>query len=107
MAAQWMDTPVDELAEPNHGLNPSGLPKDWQIQVGAYSASIHARSQLQRVRRVLGPQLADAHPHTEPSKKNGRPIYRARFANLSENQAYQLCDELRDVSPGCLPISPR
>ena len=107
MAAHWLDTPADELAQPNNGLNLAGLPKDWQIQVGAYSASIHARSQLQRVRRVLGPQLADAQPHTEPAEKNGRQIYRARFANLSENQAHNLCDKLRDVSPGCLAISPQ
>ena len=107
MAAHWLDTPADELAQPNNGLNLAVLPKDWQIQVGAYSASIHARSQLQRVRRVLGPQLADAQPHTEPAEKNGRQIYRARFANLSENQAHNLCDKLRDVSPGCLAISPQ
>lgn len=107
MAAHWLDTPADELAQPNNGLNLAGLPKDWQIQVGAYSASIHARSQLQRVRRVLGPQLADAQPHTEPAEKNGRQIYRARFANLSENQAHNLCNKLRDVSPGCLAISPQ
>lgn len=107
IAAHWLDTPAHELAEPNNGLNLAGLPKDWKIQVGAYSASIHARSQLQRVRRVLGPQLADAQPHTEPAEKNGRPVYRARFANLSENQAYNLCNKLRDVSPGCLTISPQ
>ena len=107
LASYWLDTTADELAAPNNGLNLAGLPKDWQIQVGAYSASIHARSQLQRVRRVLGPQLADAQPHTEPAEKNGRPIYRARFANLSENQAHHLCDKLRDVSPGCLAISPQ
>lgn len=107
LAAHWLDASADELAAPNNGLNLAGLPKDWQIQVGAYSASIHARSQLQRVRRVLGPQLADAQPHTEPAEKNGRPIYRARFANLSENQAHNLCTKLRDVSPGCLTISPQ
>lgn len=106
IAAKWLEKPIDELAAPTQGLNLAGLPKDWQIQVGAYSASIHARSQLQRVRRVLGPQLSGAQAHTEPAERNGRQIYRARFANLSENQAYSLCEKLRDVSPGCLPISP-
>ena len=106
IASSWLDKPVAELAVPTRGLNLAGLPKDWKIQVGAYSASTHARSQLQRVRRVLGPQLADARPHTEPAEKNGRQIYRARFANLSENQAYSLCRKLRDLSPGCLTIAP-
>ena len=106
LASQWLDRPLAELAVPTQGLNLTGLPKDWKIQVGAFSASIHARSQLQRVRRVLGPHLADAQPHTEPAEKNGRPIYRARFANLSETQALDLCEKLRDVSPGCLPIGP-
>ena len=106
LAALWLDTPAEKLAQPNKGMDLAGLPKDWKIQVGAYSASNHARSQLQRVERVLGPQLGGAKPHTEPAEKNGRPIYRARFANLSENQALSLCDKLRDVSPGCMAISP-
>ena len=47
-----------------------------------------------------------AEESTETIEKNGKRIYRARFANLSEPQAFELCDKLRDVTPNCLAIGP-
>jgi D-alanyl-D-alanine carboxypeptidase len=102
-AAQWLDRPADALLSQ---AGETGDRQDWKIQVGAFSASNHARSQLQRVRRVLGTHLEMAEESTEPFEKNGKRIYRARFANLSEPQAFSLCDRLRDVTPNCLPIGP-
>lgn len=105
-AAAWLQLPPEVLAEPAQGLDIDTLPRNWKIQVGAFSASNHARSQLQRVRRMLGRDLEDAESRTEMIEKNGRPFYRARFANLSESEAYNLCRRLRDVTPSCLPIAP-
>ena len=105
-AAAWMQMPAEAVAEPTTGLDIATLPLDWKIQVGAFKASNHARSQLQRVRRMLGDELASAEPRTEMIEKNGRSVYRARFANLSESQAFNLCRRLRDVTPSCLPIAP-
>ena len=105
-AAQWLDTPATELAKPTQGLVLADLPRDWKIQVGAFSASIHAYSQLQRIRRVLGPQLENSQGSAEPIERNGKPMYRARFANLSEPQAFRLCRSLLEVTPSCLPIAP-
>jgi D-alanyl-D-alanine carboxypeptidase len=102
-AAQWLDRPAKILqAQSEDTDNRQG----WKIQVGAFAASTHAQSQLQRVRRVLGTHLEMAEESTEPFEKNGKRIYRARFANLSEPQAFELCDRLRDVTPNCLPIGP-
>ncbi|NCF78893.1 MAG: D-alanyl-D-alanine carboxypeptidase, partial [Alphaproteobacteria bacterium] len=53
-----------------------------------------------------GTHLDMAQDSTEPLEKNGKRIYRARFANLSEPQAFALCKRLRDVTPNCLPIGP-
>lgn len=104
MAAKWLMKPPEKLvlkSDPSsHGQ------RDWKIQVGAFVASNHAESQLKRVRRVLGNQLNEAEAHTESIERNGRRFYRARFANLSEPQAYALCDKLRNVTPNCLPIAP-
>ena len=102
-AAQWLDRPTKALLSQ---AGETGDRQDWKIQVGAFSASTHAQSQLQRVRRVLGTHLDMAQESTEPFEKNGKRIYRARFANLSEPQAFALCDRLRDVMPNCLPIGP-
>lgn len=102
-AADWLNTPP-ETARAQTGFD--SLQQDWKIQVGAFAASTHADSQLKRVRRVLGTHLDTAKESTEPIEKNGKRIYRARFANLSEPQAFALCDRLRDVTPNCLPIGP-
>lgn len=106
LAAGWLGTPIERLSTPTEGLVVADLPKDWKIQVGAFSASNHARSQLQRVRSLMARELANAEPLTEEFEKNGRPVYRARFANLSEPQAFELCHQLRNVTPSCLPIAP-
>ena len=105
-AAHWLGKPIEQLQNPNAGKSFADMSKDWKIQVGAFSASTHARSQLQRVRRLMGRDLLGAEMLTEPTEKDGRPIYRARFANLSEPQAFALCHRLRDVTPSCLPIAP-
>ena len=105
-AAIWLNKPVSHLQNPTKGLVLAELSKDWKIQVGAFSASNHAKSQLQRVRRLMGRDLLEAEMLTEPTEKDGRPVFRARFANLSEPQAFALCHRLREVTPSCLPIAP-
>lgn len=103
-ASAWLMKEPEKLvlkSDPNSLGN-----RDWKIQVGAFIASNHAESQLKRVQRVLGTQLHQAEAHTEQVERNGRRFYRARFANLSEPQAYALCDKLRNVTPNCVPIAP-
>lgn len=102
-AAAWLNRPASALTAKSGQTDST---QSWKIQVGAFAASNHALSQLQRVRRVLGTHLEMAEESTEPIEKNGKRIYRARFANLSEPQAFELCDKLRDVTPNCLPIGP-
>lgn len=103
LAAAWLNKPASALLAKSGQANEA---QSWKIQVGAFAASNHALSQLKRVRRVLGTHLEMAEESTEPIEKNGKRIYRARFANLSEPQAFELCDKLRDVTPNCLPIGP-
>tara|TARA_B100000963_G_scaffold65972_2_gene54215 strand:- start:682 stop:1833 length:1152 start_codon:yes stop_codon:yes gene_type:complete len=102
-AAGWLNRSTSAV---NKNLEQVDNAHSWKIQVGAFAASNHALSQLKRVRRVLGTHLEMAEERAEPVEKNGKRIYRARFANLSEPQAFELCDKLRDVTPNCLPIGP-
>ncbi len=103
-ASDWLMKPPEKLVLKSDPDSSGG--RDWEIQVGAFSASNHAESQIKRVQRVLGTQLSQAKAHTEKIERNGRRFYRARFANLSEPQAYALCDKLRNVTPNCMPIAP-
>ena len=102
-AAAWLNRPASSLTAKSGQADGT---QNWKIQVGAFAVSNHALSQLKRVRRVLGTHLEMAKESTEPIEKNGKRIYRARFANLSEPQAFELCDKLRDVTPNCLAIGP-
>lgn len=103
-ASKWLMKAPEKLVLKSDPNSVGSL--DWKIQVGAFVASNHAESQLKRVRRVLGGQLNHAEGHTEQIERNGRKFYRARFANLSEPQAYALCDKLRNITTNCLPIAP-
>ena len=103
-ASGWLMKPPEKLVLKSDLDSASG--RDWKIQVGAFVASNHAESQIKRVQRVLGTQLSQAKAHTEKIERNGKRFYRARFANLSEPQAYALCDKLRNVTPNCMPIAP-
>lgn len=82
------------------------LSRDWKIQVGAFRASRQATEHLKRVRRSLGTTLQTAEPQTQLVTANGRQIYRARFANLSEAEAFSICQKLARFKSGCLPIAP-
>ena len=104
LASKWLMKKPEKLVLKSDPTSVKS--RDWKIQVGAFAASNHAESQLKRVQRVLGTQLSQAKAHTEKIERNGRRFYRARFANLSEPQAYELCDKLRNVTPNCLPIAP-
>ncbi len=80
--------------------------RDWEIQVGAFRVSRLAIEHLNYVRRSLGNSLDKAAARTELVTTNGRQIYRARFANLSEAEAFNICRRLQNLRPGCLPIAP-
>lgn len=103
-ASGWLMKPLEKLVLKSDPTSAGS--RDWKIQVGAFVASNHAESQIKRVRRVLGTQLSQAEAHTEKIERNGKKFYRARFANLSEPQAYALCNKLRNVTPNCMPIAP-
>jgi len=103
-ASGWLMKPPEKLVLKSDPASAGN--RDWKIQVGAFVTSNHAESQIKRVRRVLGTQLSQAEAHTEKIERNGKKFYRARFANLSEPQAYALCNKLRNVTPNCMPIAP-
>lgn len=104
-ARSWLIPPSGNAVMARQRAKTTGL-RDWQIQVGAFNASRLARSHLQRVRRVVGENLQAAEGRTERIELGGQQIFRARFANLSESQAFSICQQLENIKPGCLPIKP-
>ena len=108
LAAAWGATP-EAVNKANRAAQAEEA-RAWQIQVGAYRIAASAQSRLKHVRNTTGGSLATAKPLTDKSERNGEAIYRARFANLSQAQAYNVCDMLRTAQAGrsapCVPIAP-
>jgi len=108
LAADWGATPK-AVNEVNRSARAEEA-RAWQIQVGAYRVAASAQSRLDHVRRTTGGTLAAAKAMTDKSERNGQAIYRARFANLSQAQAYNACQMLKSAQAKnrtpCVPIAP-
>ena len=80
--------------------------ESWKIQVGSFANANDAKRQLTQIKKVLGTRLEEAEAQTETLSFNGKKIYRARFAKLSQGQAATLCAQLTSMKTGCLLIAP-
>ncbi len=80
--------------------------ESWKIQVGSFAKANDAKRQLTQIKKVLGTRLEEAEAQTETVSLNGKKIYRARFAKLSQGQAAKLCAQLTSMKTGCLLIAP-
>ncbi|MEC7731631.1 MAG: SPOR domain-containing protein, partial [Pseudomonadota bacterium] len=80
--------------------------ESWKIQVGSFVKADDAKRQLTQIKKILGTRLDEAEAQTETVNLNGKKIYRARFAKLSQDQAVTLCAQLTRMKTGCLPIAP-
>ncbi len=76
-------------------------PSGWFIQIGAYNDEASALSRMDSARRVAERWLSDAAPYTETVDKNGRTLWRARFAGLERAAARAACDHLKSRDFGC------
>ncbi|WP_051631279.1 SPOR domain-containing protein [Afifella pfennigii] len=84
---------------------PKALPRGWHIQIGATPSEAGARSLLARAQNEAGSVLNSASPFTEPVKKNGETLYRARFAGFAgKKEARAACARLKQKSFSCLAL---
>ncbi len=77
----------------------------WHIQIGATPSEDAARRLLSDARGRAGDILLSADPFTQPVKKNGTVLYRARFAGFAgKRQARAVCANLKLRSIACLAV---
>jgi len=80
-------------------------PGGWHIQIGATPSEDAARRLLSDARSRAGDILGSADPFTQPVKKAGTVLYRARFAGFSGKQeARTACANLKRRSFSCLAV---
>lgn len=78
----------------------------WQIQVGAFALRSMAQDRLDFILDKKFKPLRNAKSNIMHAKKNGRDLYRVRFAGLDEFGAEAVCMSLQDDKVGCYAMAP-
>ncbi len=78
----------------------------WQIQVGAFALRRMAKNRLDFILDKNFKPLKNAKSNIVRAKKNGRDLYRVRFAGLDEDGAEAVCMSLQDDAVGCYAMAP-
>ncbi len=78
----------------------------WKIQVGAFALRRMAQTRLEFILDKKFKPLKYAKSNIVRAKKNGRDLYRVRFAGLDEDSAEAVCMSLQDDKVGCYALAP-
>jgi D-alanyl-D-alanine carboxypeptidase len=78
----------------------------WKIQVGAFALRRMAQDRLEFILDKKFKPLKYAKSKIVRAKKNGRDLYRVRFAGLDEDAAEAVCMSLQDDKVGCYALAP-
>ncbi|WP_439636838.1 serine hydrolase [Oceanicaulis sp.] len=96
--------------EPLDGLRTYSAPEtpsDWAVQVGAYTSQAAASARLESVAMMgLHTLLGDAQARVEPMQRNGRQLWRARYAGLDGSRAQSICQRLEASGESCFAVPP-
>ncbi len=75
----------------------------WSVQIGAYSTKELAQEELEKAARIGG--LTDRMRKVQPmAAPDGGVLFRARFTALSEAEALETCDLLRNADLNCFSV---
>jgi cell division septation protein DedD len=89
--------------------NPVGAPNggNYGIQLGAFeSGADAANKRWGALVKQYPKQLASLTPKVSPKKGASGTIYRLQVANMSEQQARDLCSSLKTHGQGCVVVPP-
>lgn len=98
--------PADTQAVTPVALPPAPLlhPQEaWSVQIGAYTSRVATDDALRYAHTKLPENLAHARPLVVPLDSANGMLFRARFGNLTQAQATDVCRYFRD----CITVAPR
>lgn len=73
----------------------------YDVQIGVYSSPTDAEQAMAAARSKAAHILGQSDPITMPLSKDGRQLYRARFAGFDSKSAANACNELRRMELDC------
>ena len=98
------DTAVTVMTKGNPvAVQSAALDNSWAIQIGAFDSEPAAQAQIAGVSVMVG---NGSTPAILPVSQRGRTFYRARFTQLSFEQAHAKCRALGALKTGCAVIAP-
>ncbi len=74
----------------------------YGVQIAAVPDQKSANAMLTKAKSKASKQLANARAYTEPVKKSGDTLYRARFSNLDKSAAEGVCEALKKSAMPCI-----
>jgi D-alanyl-D-alanine carboxypeptidase len=82
-------------------------PEGWSVQVGAFTSQAAASARLESVAMMgLHSLLGEAQARVEPLERNGRQLWRARYAGLDGDRARSICQRLEASGESCFAVPP-
>ncbi len=82
-------------------LKQQGVRTGYDVQIGVYSSPTDAERAMAAARSKAAHILGQSDPITMPLSKDGRQLYRARFAGFDSKSAANACNELRRMELDC------
>lgn len=94
---------VDEAVFGQGDADASG-PRDWLVQVGAYSKQGLALSRIEAMQETVFVVQRDVRREVNITERNGREVFRARFTQLTAFEAEEACRALKASGEDCLTL---
>lgn len=101
--AQAVESARTDAPEDVGDADPSG----WAIQVGAFRGEKPARGAAAQAAKKLGGLVSRASIEIDRAREGGKPLYRARLAGFTEDQARAACRKLKKAKKDCALVEPR
>ncbi len=105
-AAQVELADLDAAPRPRP-FSPVATPEGWSVQVGAFTSQAAASARLESIAMMgLHSLLGEAQARVEPLERNGRQLWRARYAGLDGDRARSICQRLEASGESCFAVPP-
>ncbi|MEM6650251.1 MAG: D-alanyl-D-alanine carboxypeptidase family protein [Pseudomonadota bacterium] len=78
--------------------------RDWAIQVGAFHKQPQALAQITAHQDAMRELVAGVGREVNIADKGARAVYRARFTRLTEDEALDACDLMREKGTDCIAL---
>jgi len=82
-----------------------GSDRDWSVQVGAFATQDLARDQLTALLEFSGHRLTPDNGLIIPQRSSNGILFRARFGQLTYEEAQQACRSMKNLAKGCFVVA--